>query len=314
MPSTVSSVDSTPHFPLGARLGARALQASFPLMSSIPKPLRALAGYDIEPSELVVTTRHGKVRSLVYAPHPGPAHLPVLVNLHGGAFIVRSPAQDAHICRAVAAETRSVVVSVDYDTAPAVQYPVAEHEAYDVARWVQQNAENQGWDADRLAVGGFSAGAKLAINVCQQARDAGTPMPVALVAGYPALDMTLGPHDRHSPAKHPAVAPWLISLMYRSYFPVAGERSEPLASPGLDDALGALPPTLLLTGGDDALAAEEAAFAERLRAAGVHLQSHEYPHTDHGFTHNEPAETASDAIERIVAFLRTAFATSRPKR
>lgn len=292
--------------PFLTRLGARALQVSFPLMPAVPKPLRALPGHDIEFTELVVPTRHGDVRNLVYTP-VGASHPPVLVNLHGGAFIVRSPEQDAHICRAVAALTGTVVVSVDYDTAPAVAYPVAEREAYDVTRWVQQHADERGWDPARIAVGGFSAGAKLAINVCQQARDAETTMPVALVLGYPAVDMTIGVRERRSPLAHPAVAPWLISLMYRSYFAEPGSRSEPLASPGLDDALSPLPPTLLLTGGDDSLADEEAAFAQRLVTVGVTLNSHVYPGIDHGFTHGKPVEVAEDAITRIVTFLRSQF-------
>ncbi|MFD5626657.1 alpha/beta hydrolase [Streptomyces sp. NPDC127072] len=294
----------------GARLGARLLQTAFPLFGTPPKDIQALASREGEPTGIEVPTRHGPVRCLVYRP-PNDYRLtapPVYVHFHGGAFIVRAPEQDAHVCRYIADAAGAVVVSVDYDTAPHVQYPVAEHQAYDVAEWVRHHGHDHGWDTGRLAVGGLSAGSKLAVNVCQQARDTRTRMPVALVSGYGATDMTLPPEHRTSPAEHPAVAPWLIRLMYNTYFPNVATRDEPLASPAVDNDLAGFPPTLVMTGALDAMAPESDRFAGRLAADGVAVTHETFPASDHGFTHDKPAQVAERSLELIVDHLNAAYA------
>ncbi|MEU8635496.1 alpha/beta hydrolase [Amycolatopsis sp. NPDC048633] len=297
------------HISVGSRLGARLLRGSFPLLGSVPKELRNLSPDVGDPAEIHVPTRHGDVRCLVYRPpRAGEDTAPVYVEFHGGAFIVRAPEQDDHLCRYLAAHTGAVVLSVDYDTAPSVRYPVAEQQAYDVAEWAATHGDEHGWDGERLAAGGMSAGSKLAINVCQQARESGVFRPVALVSGYGAMDMTLTPPDRTSPKKHPAVAPWLLNLMYATYFPDVPRRRECLASPSLDDDLAGFPPTLIMTAELDVMAAESDRFAAKLSSAGVTVTHERFPGVDHGFTHDKPVEVAVAALDAVVAHLRTAFA------
>lgn len=293
--------------------GAWMLRLMFRLFPSTPKAL-TFSGGEIEPTRLTIPTRHGDVCCWVYQSIANQASTdrpPVYINLHGGAFIVRSPRQDDHVCRFIAAQTSAVVVSVDYATAPDAQYPVAEHQAGDVFNWISRHGDSFGWDTRRMAVGGFSAGAKLAINVCQQLRDGGAAMALALVAGYPALNMTLAPAARHSVAPiggaSPAVAPWLIKLMYDSYFEDQARRGEILASPELDEDLRLFPPTLLLIGGLDTLAAEADRFAQSLSAAGVSVRSRRFEGSDHGLTHNLPVDVAREALDLIVAHLRRVF-------
>jgi acetyl esterase len=294
----------------GSRLGARLLRGSFPLLGSVPKELTKLSTGVADPVEIRVPTRHGEVRCLVYRPATtGDTTPPVYVEYHGGAFIVRTPEQDDHLCRYVAAHTGAVVVSVDYDTAPEVRYPVAEEESYDVAAWVARSGAEHGWDGGRLAVGGMSAGSKLAINVCQQARDSSAFRPLALISGYGAVDMTLTPAQRNSPKKHPAVAPWLLNLMYRTYFADPERRTEPLASPALDSNLAGFPPALVMTAELDAMAAESERFADQLTAAGVSVTRIRFHGVDHGFTHGKPVEVAVAALDAMVAHLDKVYQT-----
>lgn len=306
---------------LSARWGAYALRAAFWLFPRTPRQL-TFRGGDIAPSRMTVTTRHGPVRCDVYrAPETGPGTPPppVYVNFHGGAFIVREPRQDAHACRFIAATTGAVVINVDYATAPAVQYPVAEQQAVDVLAWVQQHGRSRGWNTEEIVVGGFSAGAKLAVNVCQQIRDDGGRMPLGLVACYPALNMTLPPGSRLETVPEarwagrpgPAVAPWLIKLMYDSYFAQAMRRHEPLASPELDTDLAAFPMTLVLTGALDSVAAEAKRFAASLARSGVDVRHRSFENSDHGMTHNLPAEVAREALELVAEHIAQAFATHR---
>ena len=261
--------------------------------------------------EMRVPTRHGAVRCLVYRPPVAARSAgdvpPVHVQIHGGGFYGRLPEQDEHIATYIAAEAGAVVVSIDYDVTPQVQYPVAEEQCYDVAAWVVATAADNAWDGARVSVGGESAGGKLAINVCQLAHASGAFRPCALIAVYAIADMTRV--DRTPAKPDAAITPWLQRLVNATYFADASRRREPLASPFFDDELAAaLPSTLIVTAADDALAPEMDELAERLLAAGATVVHQRFPDSDHGFTHAGPVSAARAAIGLIGEHLRAAFA------
>jgi acetyl esterase/lipase len=296
----------SPPIPRQARLRARLLQASFPVIQHTPRALRFATRPIAPPETIRVPTRHGAVRCLVHRPHPdaplaGPPP-PVYVSLHGGAFIGRYPEQDAHLADYVASEVGAVVVNVDYDVAPQHRFPVAEEECFDVARWVCDQGPQQGWDGTRIAVGGASAGGKLAMNVAQQAHAAGGPALRALVALFAICDVTRA--DRTSPKRFPIVAPWLQRLARDTYFADAAVRALPLASPGFDPELAdALPPTLVLTGDLDTLGPEMDALADDLARRGVDVTHRRFTATDHSFTQVRPVARARQAIGSMGAHL-----------
>ncbi len=282
------------------RTGAWLMQVTFPLIRP-PKALRFATRPIAKPEEIMVPTRHGQVRCLVYRPHPdaplagGPGPAPVHIQIHGGAFIGRFPEQDNHIADYIASEVGAYVVSIDYDVAPQHRFPVAEEQSFDVARWVHDHGTEWGWDADRMSVGGGSAGGKLAINVVQQAHAAGGPSFRAIIPCFAAADVTRT--DRTSPKSRPVVPPWMQRLVANTYFVDESIRSLPLASPVLDpDLAAAMPPALIMTGALDTLGPEMDALAERLAAEGVEVTHRRFADTDHGFTHFKPVETAREAI------------------
>jgi acetyl esterase len=266
-----------------------------------------------KPSEVRVPTRHGSVRCLIYrppagAPAPGGAGRlpPVHIQIHGGGFYGRYPEQDEHIAGYIASDVGAVVVSVDYDVAPQVQFPVAEEECYDVAAWVYDTAAVNGWDAGRISVGGGSAGGKLAINVCQLAHANEAFRLRALVTEYAVADVTRT--DRTSAKRNAKISPAIQRLVNDTYFADAARHADPIASPLHDKDLAlALPATLVMTGEYDTLAPEMDHIAETLRRAGVTVVHRQFAKTDHGFTHGPPVETAREAIRLIGEHLTTAF-------
>jgi acetyl esterase len=296
-----------------ARLAAWVIQRIAPLFWRPPKAVFFARHAVAAPAEIRVPTRHGPVRCLIYlppaaAPEPdGAAGLrPVHVQIHGGGFYGRFPEQDAHIADYIASDVGAVVVSVDYDVAPQVQYPVAEEECYDVALWVARTGSANGWDANRISVGGESAGGKLAINVCQLAHAGGAFRPRALVATFAVADVTRT--DRTSAKRGAKIAPWVQRLVSDTYFADVSRRSEPLASPLFDERLAAaLPATLIMTGEYDTLAPEMDRIAETLTAAGVPVTHRRFAGVDHGFTQGPPIATAREAIALIGEHLRAAF-------
>ncbi len=298
--------------PLRRRARARLTQLIYPYVIRVDKDLYFATRPIAAPTEIGVPTRHGKIRCLVYRPHPAAplaANPPVHLEIHGGGFVARNPEQDTHIANFIASEVGAVVVSVDYDAAPQAQYPKAEEESYDVAEWIVTNGRANGWDGSRLSVLGVSAGGKFAISVAQLAHDTQAFKLRALTLAYAAADVTRT--DRTSPKKRPMVSTAVQRLAADTYFPDVGRRTEPLASPILDKQLALkVPATLILTGEYDTLGPEMDQMAKDLAAAGVKVTHHMFRQTDHGFLHYKPVQTAHEAMKLIQTHLLTNLTTA----
>lgn len=253
-------------------------------------------------STFTVTTRHGKVRCTLQLPSDV-ARPPVLVHLHGGAFIMRHPRMDDFWTRCVAARAGVATVSVDYDTAPQARYPVAQEQAYDVLEHLARHGHELGVDGDRIGVSGFSAGGNLAAAAALQARDGGVIGPRFLLLGVPSLDVTQTWSEKR-PHGAPMLTPGILDLVRATYFRDASRRSEPLASPLLADSLAGLPPTLVITAERDVLRREGDAFADRLAREGTPVEHLVVPDRDHYFL---DAANAGTLLPRMTAAVRKAL-------
>lgn len=270
---------------------------------NIPRPAHRLD----PPAVVRVPTRHGPVRCFVYRPHPasplsGTAtrRPPLHIDIHGGGFVLRNTHEDAHICRFLASDIGCVVLAIDYHAAPQVTFPVAEEECIDVLQWALDHADQQGWDAERVSVGGASAGAKLSMNLAQYAHDTAIALRAAVLS-YAVADCTRT--DRTSPKANAAISPTLQKLSARLYFVDPASHDSPVASPYHDTELPKkMPPTLIQTGDLDTLGPEMVEIAGRLRDAGVDVTHTAYP-VDHAFNTQGNREIMDTSIREIGTFL-----------
>ena len=115
----------------------------------------------------------------LYAPAPGP--LPVLLYFHGGGFTIGSVASHDTLCRTLASRSGCAVLSVGYRLAPEHRFPTAVDDAWAATRWLAANGAGLGLDAQRMAVGGDSAGGTLATVCATLARDAGLALRLQLL-------------------------------------------------------------------------------------------------------------------------------------
>ncbi|WP_050760912.1 alpha/beta hydrolase [Aeromicrobium marinum] len=259
-----------------------------------------------DPERWTVPTRHGRVRCELYRPPGRPSGpVPVLVHLHGGAFIMRHPGMDDFWCRHVAARAGVAVVNVDYEVAPRRRYPVAHEQTHDAIVHVQRHGVDRGLDGDRLAVSGFSAGGNLAASACLRARDEQTFTARLQLLAVPSLDVVTT--DKPSTVARPMISPRMVGLVRAAYFKDASRRAEPYASPAFATDLQGLPPAMVLTAEYDALRAEGDTYAERLAAAGVPVDHLVVPRRDHYFLDGtDPAQARGllDAMsDRVSAAL-----------
>lgn len=250
---------------------------------------------------------------MVYRPGGASGDLPVFVNLHGGGFVTGDWQSDDPYCRLLCDATGAAVVNVDYHLAPEHPFPGAVEQTYALLDWLARDGAVVGVDPGRIAVGGHSAGGNLSTAACLLAARLGGPRARGLIVDYAPLDLVTPPRDK--PEAAAPLDPDLAELALATgeafnawYLPDPAMGGDPLASPVLATDLAGLPPTLVITAELDVLRAEGDLFAERLAAAGVDVEHVTFPGVAHGFTHVGDEVTATQAWDRMAAFLRRVLA------
>src|SRR5215468_7025750 len=95
----------------------------------------------------------------------GEAKLPALVFAHGGGFVFGNLDSHDVLCAQLALEAGIAVLAIDYRLAPEARFPAAFDDVVAGLKWAAANGASAGIDADKLAVGGDSAGGNLAASV-----------------------------------------------------------------------------------------------------------------------------------------------------
>lgn len=235
------------------------------------------------------------------------AVLPVLLWLHGGGWSLGSLASYDPLCRALADEAGIAVLALDYRLAPEHRFPAAIDDAWQTLRWLIREGAALGVDARRIAVGGDSAGGNLAATVALMARDAGMVLSQQLLI-YPAVDCL----EELSEAAPYATRHFLdvdgLRWFRHNYLAAEADRRDWRASPILAPSHAGLAPALVVTAECDLLTASAAAYADKLRAAGVLTRYREVVGTIHGFlTFPRIFPVAAEVITFIGACLREDF-------
>ena len=223
----------------------------------------------------------GDIPVRVYRPAHG-GRLPILVYAHGGGFVFCDLDSHDALCRDIANRIPAVVVSVAYRLAPEHQWPAAAEDVYAVTQWAADNAEDLGGDAQRVVVGGDSAGGNLAAVTSLMARDrAGRPL-AAQVLIYPVIAANFNTESYRlfgTGFYNPKPA---MRWYWDQYVPAVADREHPYASPLRADLAG-LPPAVVVIAGHDPLRDEGIAFADALDSAGVSTTRCVFEGGIHGF-------------------------------
>jgi arylformamidase len=109
-------------------------------------------------ADLVFDPASGSALDLYPAAGPGPH--PVFVWVHGGYWRALSKQENAFVAPALVAAGISVAV-IDYTLAPAAALEEITRQTRAAVGWIHHNAAAQGLDANRIFVGGSSAGGHL---------------------------------------------------------------------------------------------------------------------------------------------------------
>lgn len=245
--------------------------------------MRALFGLVARrPASDVEVVPAGTATIRLHRPPAANGPRPALLWIHGGGMISGCAAQDDPLCRYFASELGIVVGSVEYRLAPEHPFPAPLHDCYDALRALAALPEV---DADRIVVGGASAGGGLAAALAQLAHDRGEIRPILQLLAYPMLD------DRtatRTDIEERGFRLWNNTANrfgWQSYLgrPPGAADIDPLAAPARRTDLSGLPPAWIGVGTLDLFHDEDIAYAGRLAAAGVPQQLEVIEGAFHGF-------------------------------
>jgi acetyl esterase len=206
------------------------------------------------------------------------------VFFHGGGWVIGTLETHDGTCRALAKTSNAAVLSVAYRLAPEYRYPTAAQDCFDATAWAAANAAQLGIDSNRLAVAGDSAGGNLAAAVAIMARDAGAPKLVHQLLIYPVTDVDF---DRPSYVANGAGDYYLSTVgmkwFWDHYLGSVSPEQAPLAVVLGQANLSGLAPATVITAEYDPLRDEGDAYAAKLTAAGVAVDTVCAPGMIHGF-------------------------------
>lgn len=218
--------------------------------------------------------------------------VPVLFNMHGGAFLGGDAVLMDSFCRMVADNLPMAVVNINYRKAPEYAFPYAITEVADAVAHFASRAGEYCVDPQRMAVGGFSAGASLAAGAALKLlRETDIALACQLLV-YPCTDL-------YTPMQHIGddEASQGMAFMVRAYCQ-HDDCGHLWASPllGSDEELAGVCPAVVLTCGQDDLREQGEAYAQRLIDCGVPTSVRRYQDALHGFIEvNRPDYPADDA-------------------
>ena len=232
---------------------------------------------------------------------------PTLVYYHGGGWVLGDLESHDRVCRQLAQRAGCQLIAVDYRLAPEYCMPASSEDAIAAYGYLVTHASAFDIDAQRLAVGGDSAGGHLSAVVALAARDAGWPLALQVLV-YPATDLREAAGQYPSKGRNASIPPLTADLM--AWF---GQRSvdantDPLdwrVSPILAKTLEGTAPALVITAGADVLMDEGVLYAARLADDGVDVDHAHYPGVIHGFIEMHAWLAATgDAMDRVAAAVR----------
>jgi len=264
---------------------------------------RSIPGARIHPT-ILPSIRHERgtfagLRSETVTPSGWTEAQPTVLYLHGGGYIVCSPATHRDLVSRIAVASGARCIAVDYRKAPEHPFPLPVEDAEAAYRALLDS----GVSASRVFVAGDSAGGGLTLALLQRVRDSGLPMPRAAILLSPWVDLECTGESIQKNAPFDYLPAANLSWGVDQYLQ-GGDRRHPHASAVHADLRG-LPPLLVVTGGAELFLSENLRLVEQTRDAGVRV-THQ---VEAGMVHVFPAFASflpecAPVIDRIGAFVR----------
>jgi len=260
-----------------------------PTILSRRESLRALAALGADPTDRAVVTEDiVRVGLSLRVYQAGQTGCEVIVYLHGGGWVAGDLETHDGVCRALAKGSGAAVIAVDYRRPPENPFPAAVEDAAAVVDWVRRILRPR-----RLVLAGDSAGAHVAMCALGLMRTRGSPAPDILLLFCPIVEITASYSSRTTFRDGYFIDQRQFDQDVADYRPDTGALKPPLQAD-----LAGHPPTLLHLAEYDPFRDEGLAYAARLTAAGIPVETIVHPGMIHYFY----------ALPRLLPYARSALA------
>ena len=251
----------------------------------------------------------GPMRLRVYKPvAAGGEALPVFVYFHGGGFVLGDLDSHDGLCRMLVDDGGFAVIAVEYRLAPEHVYPAAVEDGYAALVWIEKNASDLGLDANRIAVGGDSAGAHLTAVLTQMAKEKGAPKLAYQVLLFPSTQYGADTSSRSEFSMGYFLDKPTLEWFSSKLLPPGMDFNSPQISPLRAKDFSGLPPAFIMVAGYDPLHDEGVQYAEKLRAAGVKATVADYPDMVHCFIYFQTMlPQAREAMKNVALAIKAAL-------
>src|SRR5215204_22203 len=225
-----------------------------------------------------------KIHLRIYDPGVRSKPSAALVFVHGGGWTVGSVDDFDSSIRRLANSSGLLVAAMDYRLAPENPFPAGLNDVIATVKWIKENGESIGIDPNRIALGGDSAGANLALASAIALRNEGQGDAVRalyLLYGLYTPDkntesMQLFGNGEYGITK--TQFQWVMNMTFQR----RDDWSNPLAFPILDNLTGNLPPMYIAAMGLDPLRDDSILLSEKLKLAGQEYYLSIWPGVAHG--------------------------------
>ncbi len=230
---------------------------------------------------LLLPGPHGQVPCRLYLPDDV-EQPPLLVYAHGGGFMQGSIPSWDHFLRDLVRQSSVAALSVGYQLSPEVKFPVAFDEIVAMSRLAAREGAGFGIDPSRLALGGDSAGANLALAAALALRDTGETALRFQLLIYGCFSTDCDSPSWQRFGQGAGLSQTQMKWIWETYLERPDQRSDWRAAPMLGD-LKAVAPAHLIVGSLDPLLDDSNNLAAKLKAAGVPCNLTVYQGINHGF-------------------------------
>ena len=232
---------------------------------------------------------------------PGSEPSRVLMFFHGGGYCSGSIVSHRRMVTEAGRAGGMRTLAVAYRLAPEHPFPAA----YDDVLTAWRFLRNEGIPPARIAVGGDSAGAGLAVALIGQLRDAHEELPGCAWLVSPWTDLTMsGSTFATKDGVDPIIHKEYLNELANAYLPTGIDGKDPRVSPLYAD-LTSFPPLLIQVGSAETLLDDATRFASAAGAMDVPVTLEIWPHMIHAWhLWNAHLEPGRRALANAGAFIR----------
>lgn len=299
-------------------MAAQAQATGAPAMTELPAA-QARAGAEISfqafnqpmPESVSISDRKipgpaGEIPVKIFTPK-GAGPFPLLVFLHGGGWVIGSPATHARLSAELAEGAGVVVFSVDYRMAPEDPAPASLDDCVAAIRWAVEHAAEFNADGSNFAIGGDSAGGNLTAAACLRLRDEGGPQAKLQLLLYGAFVMDPNTESGIANAEGKILTRDSMVWFIDHYLSGGASTDDPYIAP-IKGNLAGLPPARLIVGTLDPLLDDSKMFAAALEKAGVPATLSIYQDMPHVFVQlSAMLDGGKKGVAEAVTVLREAL-------